>query len=1040
MRLQHVVAMLVFAAAGFSSSISANASTDPFAGISWRSIGPAISGGRAGAVAGTDSDPSLYYAGAAGGGVWKTTNAGTSWTPVFDQEDVASIGAVTIDPKNAQTVWVGTGESNPRNDVTQGDGVYKTTDGGVHWTHVLFLRNSLIGRIYVDPRDTKRVVVAVLGDAFADSPDRGIYRTTDGGATWKKTLYADEKTGASDLVADPGNPDMMYAGMWHFRRTGWSLESGGEKDGLYRSSDGGATWTQLNGHGLPEEERGRVAVAIAPSNPQRVYALIETKHGFLWRSDDGGREWTLISSDPLMDERPFYYSKIFVDPANANRIWAESVHMTVSVDGGKTFKVTGSGTHGDHHAMWIAADGKRIIEGDDGGVNFSHDGGETWQWPKNLPISQLYHIGYSRGLTYEVCAGLQDNGNWCGAANPLAYSVNSAQWTKVGSGDGTWTLFDPRDPQLIWQADAGGNFAGAVTIHNLGTGETREIAPYLRDQNVIDPKDLQYRFNWETPIAFDPFDPSVTYTAGNVLFATRDRGLHWKKLSPDLTLHLAQHEVVTGGITLDGTGAETSDTILSIAPSRVSRGLIWIGTDDGLVQLTRDGGAHWENVTPKGIEPFGRFASISPSAEEAGVAYAVYDRHMAGDRKPYVFVTRDFGAHWSAIDSNLPSEDEARSILADPKTPHLLYLGLERSLWASWNDGATWERISSNLPPVSMREIALQPETNDLIVATHGRGAWIFDDATPLQQFARARNSTVYFFPARAAIQWNLFNSFGTRPDGEAPPYGAVLSYYLQRPAKTDPTIDIIDSHGRTVRHSVVDNKTGLNRFTWDLATENAHEWTFAPHWNRGTFDSGAPVVPGRFVARLRVDGATYDQPIVVRQDLRTHYSVDQLAQRSARIQRLIDSFSQIDDALNEMSTVRQEAPLRAQALEKQGHLDLAATVREVGDAAAKLIPAFTSNPLNDQDNDFLPDVLRERMQTEIDTYFDSNAPPTESQIREDAALLRLASARLSEYQTLAVRVKQVDAQLQVAKLASLRTETVHRAPPGQSGDSAERR
>lgn len=1040
MRLHVVAAALLLAASSAATCLPVRASAnDAAAGVEWRSIGPAISGGRAGAVAGTDSDPSLYYVGAAGGGLWKTKNNGTTWTPVFDDEDVASIGAIAIDPQNEQTVWVGTGESNPRNDVTQGDGVYLTTDGGTHWSHVLPIRNSLVSRIVVDPRDAKHVVIAVLGDAFADSQERGIYRTIDGGATWKKTLYVDEKTGASDLVADPRNPATLYAGMWQFRRTGWSLQSGGAKDGLYRSTDGGATWTQLTGHGLPAEERGRVAIAISPANPKRIYALIETKNGFLWRSDDGGTEWSLISSDPLMDERPFYYSKIFADPVNPDRLFAESVHMTVSTDGGKRFTITGRGTHGDHHAMWISADGKRIIEGDDGGVNLSFDGGDSWQWQKVLPISQLYHIGYSRGLAYRVCGGLQDNGNWCGAAIPLSTNVNSSQWMRVGSGDGTYTMFDPRDERFVWQADAGGNFAGAVTIHDFRTGETREIAPYMRDQNVIDPKDLTYRFNWETPIAFDPFDPSVAYTAGNVLFATRDRGLHWKRLSPDLTRNISAHEVVTGGITLDGTGAETSDTILAVAPSRAQRGEIWIGTDDGLVQLTRDGGTHWTNVTPKGIEPLGRFASISPSASEAGVAYAVYDRHMAGDRTPYVFVTRDFGAHWNAIAAGLPQDDEARSILADPKTPHLLYAGLERSLWASWNDGATWERISSNLPPVSVREIALQPDTNDLLLATHGRGVWVLDDATELQQLARARSAGTYLFPIRDAVQWNLFNYSGTRPDGEAPEYGALISYYLAKPAKTAPLLEILDGSGHLVRSATVDNKAGLNRYAWDLAKENAHEWTFAPKWNRGTFDSGAPVVPGRYVARLHVDGKTYDRAVVVRQDTRTHYSDRELAQRSARIQRLIDAFTKVDDALNDLSTVKQEAPVRAAALAKDGHSELASGVRQLGDAAAALIPAFTSNPLNDQDNDFLPDVLRERLQTQIDTYFDSNAPPTQSQIAEDAALQQLTQDRLAQYAAFAQRVQTLDRQVRAAKLPSLLTATVRSEASGQTGEADRR-
>ena len=980
------VACISLFASPLLAALCAPAATpaDPFAGLNWRSIGPAVSGGRAGAVAGSDLDPALYYVGAAGGGLWKTTNAGASWKPVFDTQDVASIGAVTIDPRNEQTVWAGTGESNPRNDVTQGDGVYKTTDGGEHWTHVLSLRNSLIGKIVVDPRDTNRVVVAVLGDPFADSNDRGIYRTTNGGTTWSKTLDLGVSTGPSDIVADPRNPDVLFAGMWQFRRTPWSLTSGGANDGLYRSVDGGATWTKQTGHGLPSGETGRIGLAFAPSNPRRVYALIETKNGLLWRSDDAGADWTLLSSDPLMDERPFYYSKIFVDSANPDRLWAESVHMTVSKDAGKTFTITGRGTHGDHHVMWVAADGKRIVEGDDGGVSFSHDDGATWDWQKALPISQLYRIGASRGRAYSVCTGLQDNGNWCGAAIPLAPSVSSSQWATVGGGDGTFTLFDPRDQHLVWEADAGGNYGGALTIHDFATNESRDVSPYLRDQNVIDPKNLGYRFNWETPIAFDPFDPSRTYTAGNVVFVTHDRGANWKAVSRDLTLHDAAHEVITGNLTLDGTGAETTDTVLALVPSPAARGEIWAGTDDGLVQLTRDYGAHWKNVTPPGIEPFGRFATIAVTARAAGVAYAVYDRHMLGDRTPYVFATRDFGAHWSNIAHGLPPDDEARSILADPTTPGMLYLGLERSLWASWNDGASWQRIRANLPPVSVRDIALQPDTNDLILATHGRGAYVLDDAVPLQQFERAKAAGTFVFPVRNAVQWNWHRYHGTRPDGDGPEYGALISYHLAQPAKTAPTAEILDQRGAVVRRTFPDlgNQTGINRFAWDLAGENAHLWTSAPEWNRGTFDSGAPVLPGRYVVRLHIDGRSYDRAVVVEQDPRTHYTPAQLTARHARIQALIDTFSRVDDALNALSRI--------------------AAGRSPNAAQAKsAIAALTSNPQNDQDNDFLPDVLRERLQSELDTYFGSNAPATQAQVREDAALEQLAKVRLAEVDAL---------------------------------------
>ncbi|HET9030551.1 MAG TPA: hypothetical protein VFN49_10255 [Candidatus Aquilonibacter sp.] len=1008
------------------------ASTDPFAGLPWRPIGPAISGGRIGAVAGTDSDPSLYYVGAAGGGLWKSTNGGASWQPLFDAQDVQSIGAIAIDPTAKETVWVGTGESNPRNDVTQGDGIYKTTDGGKHFTKVLPLQNSLVGRIVVDPRAPSHVVVAVLGDPFADTPDRGVYRTTDGGTTWKKTLYLGPSSGASDLISNPTNPDELFAGMWQYRRTGWSSDSGGPNDGLYRSNDGGATWTRLSGDGLPSETMGRIGLAISRANPQRIFALIETKHGLLWRSDDGGKSWSMVNGDPLIDERPFYYSTIFADPANADRLWAENVHMTMSVDGGKHFTIVARNVHGDHHEMWLSSDGRRIIEGNDGGVVFSRDGGATWQADKNLPISQAYHVGYSRATPYDICLGLQDNGMWCAPANPLSPSgISSSQWQKTGGGDGTWVLPEPRNPRYVWQSAGGQNFGGEVSIHDRVSSETREVGPYVRDQNVMNPADLHYRFNWETPIAFDPFDSKRAFTAANVVFATTDRGMHWNAISPDLTRNDKAHQVVTGGVTLDGTGAETSDTILAIEPSHVARGEIWIGTDDGLVQLTRDDGKHWTNVTPPGLAPWGRFASISASRVAAGTAYAVYDVHMTGDRAPHVLATHDYGAHWRSIDAGLPRDDEARSILADPTTPHLLYLGLERSLWASWDDGSSWSRISSNLPAVSVRDIRMQPDRDDLLLATHGRGAWVMDDASALQHYEDARRAGIYLVQPRRAIEWNLFNAYGTSVDGEAPPYGAIFTYYLDQPAVHPLTAEIVDARGRVVRRfatheedgkAVPDltNRAGFNRFTWDLTGEDVHPWTYAPAWNRGSYDAGAPAVPGKYSVRLHVDGRILTRSFTVGQDPRTHYTQTQLTDRHARIQALLDDLSRVDDALNELGDVAARAPAFASSARAKGDSELETQVSDLDAAVPSLIASLTSNPKNDQDDDFLRDVLRERLQTQIDTYFDSFAPATAAQREEDARLHALTRERLGALRAWRRKRAAVDERLRARGLGAL--------------------
>jgi len=461
----------------------------------FRSLGPAVSGGRLGAVAGTDADSSLYYVGAAGGGVWRTTNAGQTFVPVFDSQSVAAIGAIAIDPRDSKVVWVGTGEGAPRNDVSQGDGVYRSADGGHTWSRVLPLADSLIAAIAIDPRDSNTVLVAALGDPFADNTGRGIYRTTDGGKTWQKTLYVDARTGASDMAASVKEPGVVYAGMWPYRRTGWSSDSGGLQGGLYKSADFGATWQKLIGNGLPSGETGRIGVAVAPSDPQRVYALIESKQGILWRSDDGGATWKLVSTNTLVDERPFYYTHVFVDPTNEDHLWALSVHLDVSTDGGKTWRLGARGVHGDNHAMWISKDAKRIIEGNDGGPSFSFDDGATWQMPHNLPIAQLYDIGFDRANPYHVCAPLQDNGVWCATNDGLSGSISSSQWQNMGGGDGAWVVPDPAHPWIVWLSSGGGNFAGAMDVLDTSTNEDRTVTPYLHDQNVVDPRNLKYRFN-----------------------------------------------------------------------------------------------------------------------------------------------------------------------------------------------------------------------------------------------------------------------------------------------------------------------------------------------------------------------------------------------------------------------------------------------------------------------------------------------------------------------------------------------------------------
>ncbi|MBV9027759.1 MAG: hypothetical protein JO311_04030, partial [Candidatus Eremiobacteraeota bacterium] len=767
--------------------------------MSWREIGPAAAGGRVTSVAGTATNPKLYYLGAAGGGVWKTENGGQTWDPVFDKENIAAIGAVTIDPTDEKIVWVGTGESNPRNDVSYGDGVYKTTDGGEHWSRVGLEATRYISRILIDPRNHNHVIVGALGDVFHDSTERGVYVTDDGGRTWKQTLSVGQESGASDLAMSAQNPSVVYAGIWRFQRRPWTFVSGGAEDGLYKSTDGGATWTKLEGHGLPASPMGRIGVAVAPSDGNRVYAVIESKEGVLWRSDDGGGSWTMVSNDSRVDARPFYFSHVEVDPRNPNRVYAVSFEVRMSANGGQTFKTVGESVHSDFHAIWIAPnDPSRIILGEDGGYVLTLDGGQNWFFSANVPIGQTYRVGLGSDNPYTVCTGLQDNNGWCGPSNSLDPSgIQNKYWIVTVGGDGTWGIPEPDDPNWIWSDSQD----GALVIYNRVTQDGWFAQPYLPSgAESWTLAKSKYRFNWESPIAFAPWRASnnkvIGWYGGNVVFQTMDRGRSWTAISPDLTRNVKAYQQPAGGpIVNDVSGAEYSDTILDIEGSQRARGEIWVGTDDGLVQLTRDGGKHWSNVTPAGAPEFGRFATVAPSTLADGTAYAIADAHEMGDNAPYVFVTRDFGRHWTKIVEGLPSDQWARSVRPDIRDRNLVYLGTEEGIWISFDGGAHWQSFKNDLPPVSVHDIRLQPREDDLVIATHGRSVYIMDDVRPLQELQRAIAQKTWLFTPRTSYEWTLHeNDEGTYTNYAAnnPPNGVVITFYQSEAQKGAPKLEIL--------------------------------------------------------------------------------------------------------------------------------------------------------------------------------------------------------------------------------------------------------
>ncbi|MEO9171356.1 MAG: hypothetical protein ABI282_04095 [Candidatus Baltobacteraceae bacterium] len=965
-----------------SAAASASASPAPTAkpvyeAMQWREVGPALPGGRAANVAGSVKDPNLYYVAAAGGGVWKTTDGGETWEAVFEKEPVASISDVVIDPANDDVVWVATGEGNPRNDVIPGAGVYKTTDGGKSWNYMGLKETRTITRLLIDPHDSNHVVVAALGDVFAPSADRGIYNTTDGGKTWQKTLYVSDQSGGSDVVMDQKNPNILYAGMWHFMRKPWTTNSGGPDDGLFKSTDGGKTWTKQTGHGLPTDTLGRIGLAIAPGNSNRIYALIESTQGILWRSDDGGANWAMVSSDTLANQRPFYFSHIYVDPKNADHVYGISAALSQSRDGGKTFKIMQNAPHGDFHGMWIAPNNpERMMVAEDGGVARSLDGGGTWFFGRNLPIGEVYHAGVgARGNPYWICGGWQDNNAWCGPSFSTDPSgTQNKHWINTAGGDGEWSIPDPLNTDIFW-ADSQGAF---INVYNKRTRDGYTAIPYYATAAAqFDLSKAKYRFNWDSPLAFAPWDGHIAWAAGNVVFQSTDRGRTWKAISPDLTRNEKAYQQPPGGpITHDVSSAENYGTILDVEGSPLRKGEIWAGTDDGLVQYTTDDGKHWSNVTPKNAPDHGEAETVAPSTTDYGTVYVSYDKHLLGDYKPYLFVTRNSGKTWTSISNGIPDGQYARSVRQDLHNRNIVYAGTETGFWISCDAGSTWHDFKNNLPTVAVRDIRFQPQWDDMVIATHGRAMYVMDDLRPLQQSACGKPLQDVVIAPRDAFEYSLHSDDeGTYTDYTAanPPYGAVINYYETTVSKPDPIIRISDASGHVLRavSGVQDNpfstkskpwivnEPGLQQFVWDFSEDGPVKWNGAGKFFRGP-NEGASVVPGRYTLAMTLGGRTFTKSFVVKPDPDTNFTPAELAASYEFSNHFFGKLSTLDTGLNGLDDVKtQLEKARKAALDK----DDTAAVSAI-DAGLKSRQAMqddlTANYQNFEDSIQRPGKLRE--------------------------------------------------------------------------------
>jgi photosystem II stability/assembly factor-like uncharacterized protein len=892
-------------------SINGAVDTSLFAGLHWRSIGP-NRGGRSQAVAGSASRPFEYYFGATGGGLWKTTDGGQTWAAVSDKAfKTSSVGAVAVAPSNPDVVYVGMGETELRGNIIQGDGVYKSTDAGKTWTHVGLDKTMAIARIRVHPGNPDIVYVAALGNPYGPNPERGVFRSKDGGKTWERVLFHDEKTGAVDLSLDEKNPEVLYAGLWEVFRTPHSLSSGGAGSGLYKSVDGGTTWSDLTKNaGLPKPVWGKVGVSVSAADSSRIYAIIEAKDGGVFLSDDGGKSWKLINDDRRLRQRAFYYSRIYADPQVKDTVYVLNTGIYRSTDAGKTIKAI-KVPHGDNHDLWIAPnDAKRMINANDGGANVSVNAGESWT-DQDFPTAQLYGVFTTAHVPYQVCGAQQDNSTVC-----VPSTGTGSEMYPVGGGESGYIAPDPRDVDVFYA----GSYGGLFTRINRRTGENRAINVWPDNPMGHASGDMTERFQWTYPIVIAPTDSKTLYATSQHVWKSTNEGQTWERISPDLTRHDPSTLGDSGGpITLDQTGVETYATVFTLAPSPLDGNVIWAGSDDGLVQVTRDGGKNWEKVTPTDLPEFARISLIAASPHDAGTAYLAANRYQRADRSPYVYRTHDYGRTWTKIVNGIRADDFARSIEEDTKRKGLLWVGTETGIYVSFDDGGLWQSFSLELPVTPVHGITVK--NDDLVIATHGRSFYVMDNINVLRQVDHdsASNPVVLFKPGDA-----------TRSVSR----GVTVDYYLKQ-AADKVTLEFLDAQGNPIRSFTgegqtaetstspeagndeeedgpsrrpparVQTKQGLNRFVWDTRYADARTFPGLIMWAGTTRGPAAP--PGHYQVRLTAAGQTKTQPFtIVRNPLGA--ATDSDLQEQFRLAKQI----------NERVTAANEAVLRLRSIKEQ--------------------------------------------------------------------------------------------------------------------------
>src|SRR5213595_1834496 len=924
--VQTIFAISVFVFSSFAHATPSPTPAPPgsideklFSGMRWRQIGP-FRGGRALTIEGVPGEPDTYYFGAVAGGVWKTTDGGANWTPLFDKAPISSIGAIAVAPSDHNVVYVGTGEAAIRGNTTYGTGVFKSIDGGKNWENVGLKDTRQIGALIVDPRNENVVLVAALGHAFGPNQERGIFRTTDGGKTWTKVLSKDENTGGIDVVFDPHNPNIVFASLWQARRQPWFFSSGGPGSGLYRSEDNGVSWKHLEGNGLPEGILGKIGIAVSGADSNRIYAIIEAKEGGLYRSDDAGQHWTRVNDDGRFRQRAWYFSKVYADPKSPDTVYLLNTGLFKSVDGGKTFNLLPA-RHGDHHGLWIDPQNpNRIANANDGGVNISTDGGKTWTTQNNQPTAQFYHVAVDNTFPYHIYGAQQDNSNIGIASRTDSGIIGAQDWFQAGGGECGFVIPDPRDWHIIYS-----NSEGYIARYNKTKEDDQDISPVPLDNSGRGAVDLAHRFQWVSPLLLSPHNPDVIYTAAECVFKSADHGQSWTQISGDLTKNDKTKQQPSGGpLTNDITSVEYYDTIFALTESPVDKGTLWAGTDDGLIQVSTDDGAHWSNVSPK-MPEWSTVDLIEASPYDGKTAYAAIDRHKLDDFKPYILKTTDLGKTWNSIVNGIPDGAFVHAVREDPKKTGLLYAGTELGVFVSFDAGGHWQPLQLNLPRSPIHDLLVKDD--DLVVATHGRSFWVLDNVTPLRQLsAQSANTDFILYQTQTALRLHYPEEFDKRrPVGDNPPAGAMIDYYFKTAPKDEVTLDILDGQGKVVRHlsskekkegqqppewpdrvervKTIPANEGMNRFAWDLRYNDPIQTPGA--FYGGTGPKGPLALPGDYQVKLTVAGKSQTASLKVVIDPRTKGSEPALQKQFALATQVNDRISQLHQAINEVREVK---------------------------------------------------------------------------------------------------------------------------------------